>query len=188
MGVEFSLLPAGKTDKVEIVLNWGRKAENLDLHAMQINKENPGTGCETFFNKLVGCENTELDGDKFNPGAEGGEKITISNPGENLKYTYMIFVKDNSADEDELEVSEAHIDISDGTKSVTKTLPKFERNTASGAKFWFVGCLRTIGKSYEFALVDALSRESPYKTEKLYCDNLFKTDLNAGKEEPSEFC
>ena len=120
--VAFSLLPAGKTDKIEIVLNWGEKASNLDLHTMQINKEAPGAGCETFFNKMVGCENTQLDADKFNGGADGGEKITISNPSENLKYTYMIFVKDNSADTDELETSEAHIDISDGTKSLTKTL------------------------------------------------------------------
>merc|ERR1719341_2110751 len=186
--VSFSLLPAGKTDKIEIVLNWGEKASNLDLHTMQINKEAPGAGCETFFNKMVGCENTQLDVDKFNGGADGGEKITISNPAENLKYTYMIFVKDNSADTDELETSEAHIDISDGTKSLSKTLPKFNRNTPSGANFWFVGCLRTVGESFEFASVDTLSRDSPYLTEKLFCDNLFKKDLSAGQEKSTEFC
>ena len=186
--VSFSLLPAGKTDKIEIVLNWGEKASNLDLHTMQINKEAPGAGCETFFNKMVGCENTQLDADKFNGGADGGEKITISNPSENLKYTYMIFVKDNSADTDELETSEAHIDISDGTKSLTKTLPKYTSTTPSGANFWFVGCVRTVGESYEFAAVDTLSRDSPYLTQKLFCDNLFKTDSNAGLEETAEFC
>ena len=186
--VSFSLLPAGKTNKIEIVLNWGTNASNLDLHTMQINKEAPGAGCETFFNKMVGCENTKLDGDKFNGGADGGEKITISNPAENLKYTYMIFVKDNSADTDELENSEAHIDISDGAKSLTKTLPKFTSNTPSGANFWFFGCLRTVGESYEFAAVDTLSRDSPYRTQKLYCDNLFKKDSTAGQEKTSEFC
>ena len=184
----FSLLPAGKTDKIEIVLNWGAKASDLDLHTMQINKESPGAGCETYFNKMGGCENTKLDGNKFNGGADGGEKITISNPTDNLKCTYMVFVKDNSADTDELETSEAHIDISDGTKSLTKTLPKFTANTPGGANFWFVGCLRVVGESYEFAAVDTLSRDSPYVSQKLYCDNLFKKDSTAGEEKPSQFC
>jgi len=187
--VTFSLLPDGKTGKIEIVLNWGEKATDLDLHAMQINKEAPGAGCETFFNKLVGCENTELDGNSFNGGADGGEKITISNPAENLKYTYMIFVKDNSADNDQLEDSEAHIDISDGTKSLTRTLPNFDIvNPPSGSQFWFVGCLRTVGESFEFASVDTLNRESPYTKQKLFCDNLFKKDASAGQEKPTEFC
>merc|ERR1712060_982651 len=100
--------------------------------AMQINKENPGAGCETFFNKLSGCENTALDADKFNGGADGGEKITISNPADNLKYTYMLFVKDNSPDEDELENSDAHITITDGSKSLSQSLLKM---THSGQSF-----------------------------------------------------
>jgi len=186
--VAFSLLPAGPTDKIEIVLNWGANANDLDLHTMQINKENPGAGCETYFNKKSSCENTELDGNKFNGGSDGGEKITIKSPAENLKYTYMVFVKDNSADTDQLEASDAHIDISDGTKSVTKTLPKFTSSTPGGANFWFVGCLQVAGESYEFAAVDSLSRDSPYITEKLYCDNLFKKDSLAGQEKPTQFC
>ena len=186
--MKFSLLPSGNTDKVEIVLNWGAKASNLDLHTMQINKENPGAGCETFFNKMVGCEKTTLDGDMFSPNTAGGELVTISSPQENLKYTYMIFVKDNSADEDELEWSEAHIDISDGKKSLSRTLPTYTRNTLSGASYWFVGCLRTVGDSFEFAPVDALSRDNPYRTEKFYCDNLYKTNADAGKEVKDQFC
>ena len=182
------MLPDGKTNKIEIVLNWGENASNLDLHSMQINKEAPGAGCETFFNKMDGCENTKLDGDSFIGGTQGGEKITISNPAQNLKYTYMIFVKDNSANEDELESSDAHIDISDGIKSLSKTLPEFRSNTPSGARFWFVGCLRTIGGSFQFAAVDSLNRDSPFITQKLYCDNIFKKDASVGQEKPNEFC
>jgi len=177
-----------EVNKVQIVLNWGEKASNLDLHSMQINKENPGAGCETFFNKLAGCENTALDADKFNGGADGGEKITISNPADNLKYTYMLFVKDNSPDENELENSDAHITITDGSKSLSKTLPEFTENDPFGAKFWFVGCLRTVGESFVFAAVDTLSRDSPYLTQKLYCDNLFKKNPSAGLDNPEEFC
>ena len=51
--VTFSLLPEDSSDKVDIVLNWGANAVNLDLHSMQINKDNPGAGCETFFNKVL---------------------------------------------------------------------------------------------------------------------------------------
>ena len=56
--VTFSLLPAGPTDKIEIVLNWGRNADDLVLHTMQISKETPGAGCETYLNKKSSCENT----------------------------------------------------------------------------------------------------------------------------------
>ena len=179
---------SGDNDKIEIMLNWGSRAGNLDLHTMQINKEKPGTGCETFFNKMTGCENTRLDQDKFDGGTDGGEKITISNPTENLKYTYMVYVIDNSPDQDELELSEAHIDITDGSRSLAKTIPRFTESTPSGASVWFVGCLRAVGSSFEFAAVDSLSRESPYITQKLYCDNLFKKNTNIGKNKPTDFC
>jgi len=186
--IYFELLPSVEVDKVEIILEWGDQASNLDLHSMQINKESPGAGCETFFNKLSGCENTALDADKFAGGPPGGEMITISNPADNLKFTYMIFVKDNSPDEDELENSEAHITITDGSKSLSKTLPAFTENDPFGAKFWFVGCLRTVGESFVFASVDTLTRDSPYLTQKLYCDNLFKKEPSAGVDNPEEFC
>ena len=124
---------------MDIVLNWGANADNLDLHSMQINKDSPGAGCETFFNKKSACDNTQFDTDIFNGGNKGGEKITIKSLQESMKYTYMIFVKDNSPDQDELEKSEAHIKISDGTKSLDRSLPMFTNTTPGGASFWFVG-------------------------------------------------
>ena len=33
-----------------------------------------------------------------------------------------------------------------------------------------------------------MTRYSPYLTEKLFCDNLFKKDLNAEQENPTDFC
>ena len=50
-------------------------------------------------------------------------------------------------------------------------------------------CLSTVGESYEFAAVsvDTVTRYSPYLTEKLFCDNLFKKDLNAEQENPTDF-
>jgi len=172
---------------VEIVLNWGDQADNLDLHAVQVHSQVSNNWCETYFGKKTGCALTELDQDVKNGGAAGGEKITIS-PLASVPYTYMIVVKDNSAYRNQLDNSEGSIHISDGVSSLSRSLPNFGSRTPDGAYYWFVGCLRIVDKSFAFSAVDKLTRESPYVTERLYCNDLFKKNPSAGDKRNKRFC
>jgi len=185
--VAFSLVPEGRNDKVDIVLNWGNQADNLDLHTVQVHNQVSNNWCETYFGKKTGCSLTELDQDVKNGGAIGGEKITIS-PLSRVPYTYMIVVKDNSAYKNQLGNSEGSIHISDGVRSMSRALPNFGSRTPEGAYYWFVGCLRIVDKSFVFSPVDKLARESPYVTERLYCDDLFKKNPTAGTKQNNQFC
>jgi len=180
-------VPEGRNDKVDIVLNWGNQADNLDLHTVQVHNQVSNNWCETYFGKKTGCSLTELDQDVKNGGAIGGEKITIS-PLSRVPYTYMIVVKDNSAYKNQLGNSEGSIHISDGVRSMSRALPNFGSRTPEGAYYWFVGCLRIVDKSFVFSPVDKLARESPYVTERLYCDDLFKKNPTAGTKQNNQFC
>ena len=181
------MVPEGQNDKVEIVLNWGDQADNLDLHTIQVHNQVSNNWCETYFGKKSGCSLTELDQDIKNGGATGGEKITISPLGK-VPYTYMIVVKDNSAYKNQLDNSEGSIHISDGVRSLSRSLPNFGSGTPEGAYYWFVGCLRIVDKSFVFSPVDKLARQSPYVTERLYCNDLFKENPSAGIKPYDQFC
>jgi len=185
--VAFSMVPEGQKDKVEIVLNWGDQANNLDLHTVQVHNQVSNNWCETYFGKKSGCALTALDQDIKTGGAEGGEKIKIS-PLAKVPYSYMIVVKDNSAYKNQLANSEGSIHISDGTRSLSRSLPNFGSGTPEGAYYWFVGCLRIADKSFIFSPVDKLARQNPYVTERLYCNDLFKNNPSAGIQPADEFC
>jgi len=185
--VAFSLVPEGQNDRVEIVLNWGNQADNLDLHTIQIHQGVSTLWCETYFGKRTGCPSTKLNRDIKNGGAGGGEKITIS-PLDRLPYTYMIVVKDNSRFRNQLDKSEGSIHITDGVKSLSRSLPSFGSNTPTGASYWFVGCLKIVDKSFGFSAVDKITKQNPYITERLYCDELFKKNQIAGNFSLNQFC
>jgi len=185
--VAFSLVPEGRRNEVEIVLNWGNQADNLDLHTIQVHQDVTALWCETYFGKKFGCASTRLDRDIKNGGAYGGEKITISTLN-NLPYTYMIVVKDNSRFRNQLDKAEGSIHISDGSRSLSRSLPSFESDTPEGAYYWFVGCLKIVDKSFVFSAVDKLAKENPYVTERLYCDELFKKNPKAGLAPVDQFC
>ena len=89
---------------------------------------------------------------------------------------------------DELGNSEAHLTVSDGRKTLSRNLPVFTDATPGGASFWFVGCLRIVGGSFVFSPVDSLSRESPYKSQKLYCLNLQQSQGPVTQDLPPPFC
>ena len=172
---------------MEIVLNWGDKADNLDLHTVQVDSQVSNNWCETYSGKRSGCALTELDQDVQNGGGSGGEKITISQLGD-VPYSYMIVVKDNSANKNQLAEAEGSIHITDGVRSLSRFLPTFVTGTPEGAYYWFVGCLRIVEKSFVFSPVDKLATENPYVTERLYCNDLFKKNPSAGIKPFDDFC
>jgi hypothetical protein len=99
----------------------------------------------------------------------------------------MIYVKDNSPYENELDDSDAHLTLSDGKRSISRTLPVLNDDTPDGDTFWFVGCLRILKGSFVFSSVDLLDRESPYKSQELYCHNLLQNP-GSGQVNPPQFC
>ena len=169
------------------MLNWGDQADNLDLHTVQVHDQVSNNWCETYFGKKSGCALTELDQDVKNGGGKGGEKISIGPLGR-VPYTYMIVVKDNSVNSNQLLKAEGSIHITDGARSLSRSLPNFGSGTPDGAYYWFVGCLRIVDKSFVFSPVDKLSRRNPYVTERLYCNDLFKKNPTAGIKPVDEFC
>ena len=182
--IEFRLISnKPKTKEIDIALNWGTSPSNLDLHLIQIDQEDSGKSCHTFSKNSKSCKNSALDKDEYDGGSNGGETITINNLEENFKLTYMVFV--DSPDSNGLETSEAHLQITDGKKVMSRMLPE---TSMLGSSYWFAGCLKVVGDSFNFAPVDELSIVSPASKHKLYCENLFKENLSAGKKQEEDFC
>jgi len=181
--VVFSLVPTNSSGELNLVLNWGTSASNLDIHTVQVEASSPDTGCETFFGKKKICENAIV-----RPANTQSEVLTISNLKSSSRFSYMVFVKDNSPSGQELEESEAHLTVTDGRKTVSRNLPSFTDTTPNGAAFWFVGCLRILENSFVFNPVDTLWRESPLKSQELYCHNLAQNQGPATQETSSPFC
>jgi hypothetical protein len=59
--VLISMLPTNKDNQLQILLNWGDRTEDLDLHVIQVDKNNNRMTCETFFNNMDGCKDTSLN-------------------------------------------------------------------------------------------------------------------------------
>jgi hypothetical protein len=71
--VTLSLVPTDIKGQVDIVLNWGSKASDLDLHTLQVDLSSPEIVCETFSEKRKLCENAVVK-----QTMNRGEMLTIS--------------------------------------------------------------------------------------------------------------
>ena len=186
VGLSVSMLPKFMAGGIEILLDWGEGTQDLDLHVVQVNSLDTRIACETFSNNMNGCKDTALNHNIRQGGVEGSEIVKISNVAANSRFTYMLFAVDNSVSGASLSASQATITITDGSVAMIEDIPSFDDGTVAGTKYWFAGCLEIVGESFNYAKVDKFSRESPYVTEKLYCDNLFKKKSRATPMEP--FC
>jgi len=168
------------------LLDWGNEVQDLDLHVVQVNSLDTRITCETFFNNMNGCKDTTLNRNIKGGGVNGSEIVKVSNVAANSRFTYMLFAVDNSISGPLLSTSEATMTITDGSFAMVEEMPLFTEDTVAGSKYWFAGCLELVGESFNYVKVDKFSRESPYHTEKLFCDSLFKKESGVTPLDP--FC
>jgi hypothetical protein len=85
----------------------------------------------------------------------------------------MVFAQDSSLRGPTIEASGAQLTVTNGEKIMVESIPKA---SILGAEFWLIGCLETIGTSFDFIPLGTYSREDPSSTgDKLKCHDLFKT-------------
>ena len=181
-----SMIPKDQAGGIEILLGWEGQAQDLDLHVVQVNSLDNRVACETFFNNLAGCKDASLNHNIKLGGLNGSEIVKLTNAASNSRFTYLVFAADNSVTGPSLRAADATLTITDGSFAKVEEMPAFTDATVAGIKYWFAGCLEIVGDSFNYAKVDKFSRESPYVTDKLYCDNFFKTTSRTTPIEP--FC
>jgi len=197
-----SMLHKPANESIELALSWDQSSNDealaravgsstadrdLDIHILQVDKQDTQIFCETYFGNDNGCTDVTLN-QNIQQGGQGiSEIVSISNIGAHSgSETYMVFVDDNSVSGTSLFESEAHILLTDGTNSRLITMPGLTEDVVAGARYWLAGCLEVAGESFYYIPVNKFSRESPLLNEKFYCHNLF---LNGGIIEPEEpFC
>ena len=181
--VSVSLLSEDQAQGIEVLLEWENTDQDLDLHVVQVNSLDTRISCETSYSNMEGCKDTSLN---HNTKAGGeSEIISIKNVAANSRFTHMVFVEDNSIMEPLLKHSEGvTVTVTDGAVASIEDLSLEE--VEDGSKYWFVGCIKLVGESFEFVSVGKFSRVSPSSSSKLHCDSLFKHRSGAGAEEP--FC
>ena len=180
--VLLAMLPTDKDNSIQILLNWGDNTEDLDLHVIQVDKNDNRMSCETFFNNMNGCKDTSLNHNIKQGGLNGSETVTIRQVTANSMMSYLVFADDNSLTGSTLGTSQADITVTDGTNTVKETIPEFTEDTVAGARYWLAGCVQIVGETFNYVPVNRFSRETP---DKLSCDNLLKTTV-ATTSEP--FC
>jgi len=184
--VFISMLPTNIENAIQILLNWGDSTEDLDLHVIQVDKNDNRVTCETYYNNMDGCKDTFLNHNIRQGGVNGSETVTIRQITSNQMFSYMVFADDNTVSESSLGTSRAHITVTDGTNSVIEEIPAFTEDTVAGARYWLAGCLQIVGDTFRYVAVNRFSRENPNIAEKLFCDNFFKNELLSDPVEP--FC
>ena len=138
---------------------------DLDLHTVQVDREQTTTHCETYYNQPNTCA-----GVKF--GREGsGETITILNAQERPTLSYLIFIQDRSANPN-LNMSQARLSISDGDMEKVHQMPV--HRASPGDIYWFAGCVAVAGENFLFLEMDKFTRTNPKDSETLTCVGLLK--------------
>merc|ERR1712106_10212 len=169
-----AMLPRNKDNEIQILLNWGNDGEDLDLHVIQVDKNDNRMSCETFFNNMVGCKDTSLNHNIKQGGINGSETVTIHQVTSNFMMSYLVYADDNSLTGSTLGTSKADITVTDGTITVKETIPDFTEDTVAGARYWLPGCVQIAGETFNYVPVNRFSRETP---DKLFCDNLLKNTV-----------
>merc|ERR1719369_1229213 len=134
---------------IRIILNWESSQDDLNIYSLQVNKNNDKETCLTYHNNMDGCSASNLNQDIVNGGSSGAETITYHDIAQNSMYTHMVFVNDITGN-NALAESKARITVTDGATSVTIQMPKMDDSVPAGSKYWFAGCMRISGESFEF--------------------------------------
>merc|ERR1719348_1729677 len=203
---QISMLPKPTDNGFQISLGWGdgssaafelasssqralrvsTQEQDLDLHVLQVKKQDTRIICETYFTNPAGCESTTLN-HNVQAGGIRKEVVTIADSTSlSGLTTFMIFVDDNSVTSSSIFSSGAKVTITDGLSSRAINIPEVNEDAVAGSKYWLVGCLEFSGSSYSFIPVNTFSRESPVSDEKYLCHNTFQNGGVVEEEEP--FC
>jgi uncharacterized protein YfaP (DUF2135 family) len=163
------VLPA---DSVRMILNWHENPLDLDLHVVQVNKNDKTDTCRTSPSSRTGCSGVEMDQDNSRGGLNGAETITFSNISTaNSHYTYLVFVDDLSTEGRSLQESEAQLMLTDGTETVAVDLPDVTWDGSS--RFWFVGCLiMEENRGWRIQKEDRFTVDDPGTAETFFCHDL----------------
>lgn len=166
-GVLLQLVRIRADGALRLNLAWDAEEFNadLDLHTVQVDREQTATHCETYYNQPSTCTGVEF-------GREGtGETITILNAQEKPTLTYLVFIQDRSANPN-LNMSQARLSISDGDMEKVHQMPV--HRASPGDIYWFAGCLAVAGENFLFLEMDKFTRTNPKDSETLTCVGLLK--------------
>merc|ERR1711962_554235 len=141
---------------MRLVMNWGRKPNDLDLHVLQINRNN-GATCETYYRNKNGCSGLWLDVDNTSGGHNGAETITWGGSSNNV---YLMYVYDYSNTGTRLVQSSARIALYLNNRRLPITMDVATRDTNTHSRWWIIGC---IGGYRGFVQLNRLSEAKPSK-------------------------
>jgi len=141
---------------MRLVMNWGRNPNDLDLHVLQINRNN-GATCETYYGNKNGCSGLWLDVDNTRGGHNGAETITWGGSSNNV---YLMYVYDYSNTGTRLVQSSARIALYLNNRRLPITMDVATRDTNTHSRWWIIGC---IGGYRGFVQLNRLSEAKPSK-------------------------
>lgn len=175
-----SLSPKLTNGSVRLIMNWGKKPEDLDVHVFQINQNNLKT-CDTYWHKTSQCTGVKLDLDNTKGGDKGAESVTFSDISNNNQFIYMVYVDDFSRDAQQFIKSGTHVTIMDGIVAVKSQM---DTRNYEQERYWLAGCLRMVGDTFEWREVDVFLQNEPKDEAKNHCLGVFGIQPKTTTEKP----
>lgn len=193
--MQVTMLAQEPEGSMRIKMNWaGDVGRDLDLHLAQVGSVEPRVVCQTYWNNMAGCKDTELD---HNMGAETGSPLIPSSPlislAETIRIhdfaaksylTFLVFADDNTASGANFSIVQPQLTITLGTTVVTSQMP-WATDSEAAARFWVAGCLEPVGTTFRFVSSNTWTNESPEGKAGIICDNLLGREVATT---PPSFC
>merc|ERR1712181_31384 len=149
--VAIALSPDLAENEMRIVLSW-ETSQDLDIYALQMEKETGAIVCKTYWKNQDGCEGITLDVDSRH-GENGSETITW-NLGAADPYMYLLYVNDY----DEFGFSESEGRISFYGETIVK-MEVEEGNNEN--RYWIVGSFKPSEGISSFTQDGSLHLDTP---------------------------
>merc|ERR1719402_1198440 len=170
-----SLSPELERGNVRIIMNWDEKPSDLDIYTFQTNIDDRSQTCTTKYNNKNGCQGVTLDKDNARGGTSGAETITFDDVSNNANFVYMVYVNDYSRRPEEFVSSHVHLTITDG---IDNTKINMKTDNFNNQRFWFAGCMRMVGDTFDFIPSDAFTTNAPKDQVPEHCVNLFGLNID----------
>jgi len=164
----------------------GEEPRDLDIHLVQVETKEPRELCQTYWNNMAGCPDTELDqnlGEQLGSHAArieildaSAETITVAHLAAKDHLRFLVFVDDNTATGADLSLVQPQVTMAQGTKVVSAQMPSLP-STEIGSRFWSVGAIEVVGSSFRFVpSTNTWSIDSPWTKAAILVDNLLDTE------------
>jgi len=151
--VAIALSPDLADNEMRIVLSW-ETTQDLDIYALQMEKETGAIVCKTNWQNMAGCAGITLDVDSRH-GENGSETITW-NEGAADPFSYLIYVHDYGTDAPGFDASEARISFYG--ESVVKMEAEDGNNEDS---YWMLGSFEPSGGISSFVEDGSFQTDNP---------------------------